>query len=50
VHPPSLQDSGAGQFTGPYLRRIIPVAGHFLPNEAPGAMIEALGDLLGRTG
>jgi pimeloyl-ACP methyl ester carboxylesterase len=49
VHPPSLQDSGAAHFTGPYTRRIIPVAGHFLPNEAPGAMIEAMGELLSRT-
>jgi len=46
---PSLNDRDAERFTGDYLRRIIPVAGHFLPNEAPGAMIEALTDLLGRT-
>ena len=49
IGPPSLNDRDAERFTGDYLRRIIPVAGHFLPNEAPGAMIEALTDLLGRT-
>jgi pimeloyl-ACP methyl ester carboxylesterase len=30
---PSLNDRDAERFTGDYLRRIIPVAGHFLPNE-----------------
>ena len=49
IGPPSLNDRDAERFTGDYLRRIIPVAGHFLPNEAPGAMIEALTDLLGLT-
>jgi len=49
VGPPSSNDRDANQFTGPYLRRIIPVAGHFLPNEAPGALVEAMTDLLGRT-
>ncbi|HEY0420261.1 MAG TPA: alpha/beta hydrolase [Acetobacteraceae bacterium] len=37
------------RFTGPYGRRTIPVAGHFLPNEAPGVLLEAITDLLGRT-
>ncbi len=44
----SLPDSSAGHarfFTGSYQRRVIPVAGHFLPQEAPGAVIEALSEL-----
>jgi pimeloyl-ACP methyl ester carboxylesterase len=32
-------------FTGPYQRRVVPVAGHFLPQEAPAAVIEALSEL-----
>jgi pimeloyl-ACP methyl ester carboxylesterase len=32
-------------FTGPYQRRVIPIAGHFLPQEAPAALIEALLEL-----
>jgi pimeloyl-ACP methyl ester carboxylesterase len=44
----SLPGSSAGHarfFTGPYQRRVVPVAGHFLPQEAPGAVIEALSEL-----
>jgi pimeloyl-ACP methyl ester carboxylesterase len=44
----SLPESSAGHapsFTGPYQRRVVPVAGHFLPQEAPGAVIEALSEL-----
>jgi hypothetical protein len=32
-------------FTGPYQRRVIPVAGHFLPQEASAAVVEALSEL-----
>jgi pimeloyl-ACP methyl ester carboxylesterase len=32
-------------FTGPCQRRVVPVAGHFLPQEAPGAVIDALSEL-----
>src|SRR5439155_22520363 len=35
-------------FSGPYQRRVVPVAGHFLPQEAPDALIEALSELRGR--
>lgn len=44
---PTLEQDA--RFTGPYGRRTIPVAGHFLPNEAPGVLLEAITDLLGRT-
>jgi len=29
-------------FTGPYRRRVIPLAGHFLPREAPEAVVQAI--------
>jgi len=44
----SLPESSVGHryfFTGPYQRRVVPVAGHFLPQEAPAAVIEALSEL-----
>jgi pimeloyl-ACP methyl ester carboxylesterase len=44
----SLPEISAGHrrfFTGPYQRRVVPVAGHFLPQEAPAAVIEALHEL-----
>ncbi len=46
VGPPS-QSAGAGRhFSNRYERRVIPVAGHFLPNEAPEAMVRAVRDLV----
>ena len=33
-------------FTGPYERRVIPVAGHFLPRETPAAVATALRELM----
>jgi pimeloyl-ACP methyl ester carboxylesterase len=33
-------------FTGPYQRRVIPVVGHNLPQEAPEAIVQAVRDLL----
>jgi pimeloyl-ACP methyl ester carboxylesterase len=47
----SMPESSAGHwhfFTGSYQRRVVPVAGHFLPREAPAAVIEALLELHGR--
>ena len=44
----SLPESSAGHtrfFTGPDQRRVVLVAGHFLPQEAPAAVIEALSEL-----
>ena len=35
----------AKHFTNSYERRVIPVAGHFLPNEAPEAVVQAIVDL-----
>jgi pimeloyl-ACP methyl ester carboxylesterase len=40
----SLHD--ARFFTGPYQRRVIPVVGHNLPQEAPEAIVQAVRDLL----
>jgi len=46
VHPPSAADPHAHRFTGRYRRAIVPVAGHFLPREAPQAVVDALLELL----
>ena len=48
VGPPAQSAGHARHLTGPYERRIIPVAGHFLPHEAPEVMVSALHDLLNR--
>jgi pimeloyl-ACP methyl ester carboxylesterase len=48
VSPPLSSEGYARAFTGPYRRRVVPVAGHFLPQEAPAAVIEALSELRGR--
>jgi pimeloyl-ACP methyl ester carboxylesterase len=45
VSPPQSSEAHTRFFTGPYQRRVIPVAGHFLPQEAPAALIEALSEL-----
>jgi pimeloyl-ACP methyl ester carboxylesterase len=45
VGPPDSIHPHARHFTGPYQRRIIPIAGHFLPREAPGAVVRAICDL-----
>ena len=45
VSPPQSSEAHARFFTGPYQRRVVPVAGHFLPQEAPAAVIEALSEL-----
>jgi pimeloyl-ACP methyl ester carboxylesterase len=45
VSPPQSSEGHARFFTGPYQRRVVPVAGHFLPQEAPAALIEALSEL-----
>ena len=46
VHPPMPIDPDREKFTGRYERRLIPEAGHFLPREAPRAMVDALLELL----
>lgn len=45
VSPPEDSAGHARFFTGPYQRRVVPVAGHFLPQEAPGAVLDALAEL-----
>jgi pimeloyl-ACP methyl ester carboxylesterase len=51
VAPLAASAKHAQFFTGPYQRRVIPVAGHNLPQEAPKAMADAVLDLLaGRPG
>ncbi len=45
VSAPQSSDGHRHFFSGPYQRRVVPVAGHFLPQEAPGAVIEALSEL-----
>jgi pimeloyl-ACP methyl ester carboxylesterase len=42
VTPPEGSAGHARFFTGPYQRRVIPVAGHNLPQEEPGAVTEAV--------
>lgn len=48
VSPPGRTESAARHFTGPYQNRIIPRAGHFLPREAPEAVVQAISELLAR--
>jgi pimeloyl-ACP methyl ester carboxylesterase len=48
VSPPQGSKAHARHFTGPYQRRVVPVAGHFLPQEAPAALVEALSELRSR--
>ena len=45
VGPAASSESHARHFTNSYERRVIPVAGHFLPNEAPEAIVQAIVDL-----
>ena len=45
VHSPQETEAHARFFSGPYQRRVVPVAGHFLPRETPEAVVEAIKDL-----
>ena len=45
VGPVDPTDRDAAKFSARYERRIIPIAGHFLPWEAPDAVVTALHDL-----
>jgi len=45
VGPVASSMSHAKYFTNSYERRVIPAAGHFLPNEAPEAVVQAIVDL-----
>jgi pimeloyl-ACP methyl ester carboxylesterase len=46
VHPFEESASHARLFTGRYLRRVIPVIGHNIPQEAPAAVVEAVSALI----
>ncbi len=46
VDPPASSEPHRDRFAGAYERRIVPVAGHFLPREAPETMLGALIELL----
>jgi pimeloyl-ACP methyl ester carboxylesterase len=48
VSPLQVIDQHAGSFTGPYQRRVVPGAGHNLPQEKPAAVIDAVIQLVGR--
>jgi pimeloyl-ACP methyl ester carboxylesterase len=45
VSPPQSSEGHGRFFTALYRRKVVPVAGHFLPQEAPGALIDALSEL-----
>ncbi len=46
VHPFEESASHARLFTGRYLRRVIPMTGHNIPQEAPAAVVEAVSELI----
>jgi pimeloyl-ACP methyl ester carboxylesterase len=45
VMPPALSEGHAKYFTGPYQRRVLPNAGHNVPQEAPQAFADAVLEL-----
>jgi pimeloyl-ACP methyl ester carboxylesterase len=45
VSPPDGLERHAPHFMGPYQARVVPVAGHFLPREAPETVIQAISEL-----
>jgi pimeloyl-ACP methyl ester carboxylesterase len=45
VSPPKPSERHNRFFTGPYQRRVVPVAGHFLPRETPEAVVQAVREL-----
>ncbi len=49
VGPAAGSENARRHFTHRYERRVIPVAGHFLPNEAPEAFTQAVRDLVRTT-
>ena len=48
VTPPEQSEAHAKFFTGPYQRRLIPRAGHNLPQEEPQIFADAVLELLGK--
>lgn len=49
VGPPRFPDPHRAMFSAAYERRVLDRIGHFLPHEAPGAVVRALCDLAGRS-
>ena len=49
VDRPENSRAAEARFTGPYRRDVVPVAGHFLPREAPDAVIAAIRQLRSQT-
>jgi pimeloyl-ACP methyl ester carboxylesterase len=49
VGPPERSAGHAGFFTGPYQRKVIPIAGHNLPQEVPDVVSEAALELVRAT-
>ncbi len=47
VATPDREGREARHFAGPYRRLIIPVAGHFLPREAPEVVVQAIREIAG---
>jgi len=47
VGPAAGSEGHARYFTGPYQREVVPVAGHFLPREAPEGVVSAVRELGG---
>jgi len=47
VGPATGSEGHARHFNSSYDRRVIPVAGHFLPREAPQAVVAAIKELGG---
>jgi len=45
IHPPEMSEAQEKLFCAHYERRVIPLAGHLFPREAPGAVITAVQDL-----
>jgi len=46
IAPPKSSEAHAKHFTGPYQRRLVPRAGHALPQDAPQAVADAVLDLV----
>jgi hypothetical protein len=46
VDPPEGSKDHARFFSGPYDRRVVPVAGYFLPWKAPDPITQAIRELL----
>ena len=45
VSPPHSSERHDRFFTGPYQRRVVPIAGHLLPRETPEAVVQAVREL-----